>query len=373
MRLKVDEVERLVLKHKKISENTKDNYKYALRTVKAVRENWFETTFDVMEWINSLPKEYSDETVETYFDLVLACGNFLQRNMGRNPDGSYKFINVIGDLSQEDRPHAKRKVHRVWNNEELKLIMESCRGEQDIALVNTLFESCCRIHELEGLTMRDFDVTGFTCGRGKKTGQRHYSMDIRIIEFLSKLVSSADEPIFKAHNGRPANVSMLMHRLERIMKRAGITGRKRGAHTFRHTGATMIAIKSRSALAVKAKLVHDKIETSMGYIQEVEEKIQQTESPMALLNVAPAEIRQSELTTSVAVVDGIKGEVIEAEDLTSKMFDYIPDNIRIRPALDNDDLGLVRSVMVEFARTYRGDRRIYECQSLLKRMLRKVV
>ena len=63
--------------------------------------------------------------------------------------------------------------------------------------------------------------------------------------------------------------------------------------------------------------------------------------------------------------------VITAVDLTDKMFDFIPDGIGVRPLLKARDLYLLRTVMVDFSREYRGDSRVYECQGLLKRMLRK--
>ena len=84
--------------------------------------------------------------------------------------------------------------------------------------------------------------------------------------------------------------------------------------------------------------------------------------------------RFSELTIRYKItLDEDNGEVVvKGRDLIDDMFDSIPDGIGIRPLLKSKDLLLMRTVMVEYSRIYRGDSRVYRCQDLLKRMLRKV-
>lgn len=360
--MKVKEVEQLVLTGKRVSPATLKNYRCAFASVKRYTEEWFENAVQVNTWVASMPKEYSDETVVDYFNCMMAAGNFLQKSMGRNKDGSFKFFNVFIDA---ERPKIKKKNRRIFNQSQLVDIMKACRSEQEIALIGVLIDSTCRIGELVGLRLTDVGP-GFFLNRTGKTGQRRYRLDLRICEQLANMVKSPDEVIFKDMKSKPAKVYHLEHYVRDIIKRAGITGKKVGAHTIRHSGATLIASKTGSALAVKAALQHDKIETSMLYIHEVEDKIQQANSPMAMVNVAPQVPMLTDGKTEV-----IDGAVISAVDMTERMFDSIPDGIGVRPLLKARDLFLLRTVMVDFSREYRGDSRVYECQGLLKRMLRK--
>jgi hypothetical protein len=155
----------------------------------------------------------------------------------------------------------------------------------------------------------------------------------------------------------------LAGKVRSIFHRAGLTGKKLGPHTLRHSGASLIARNTKSALVVQQKLQDREMTVAMGYVHDAE-KLAVGVSVLDTMSIKPIEQK--------ALVPVVEGDIIEAEDLTDKMFDRITENVRIRPALVEKDLSLLRSVMVDFTRAYRGDSRVYECQSLFKRILRKV-
>jgi integrase len=364
--MKTLEVLEKVLAGKRVSESRKRSYKGAFNCLAKFSEEWPDDMFKVNAWIAGMPTTYSDETVEHYFQTVLAAGNYIQKTMGRNANGSWKWFNVFQDA---ERPRIKKKQRRYFNSAELVGCLKAARGETEVALISVLIDSACRIGELEGLTGRDVGLNFFVCQKGK-TGQRHYRLDSRICRELKKMAGSDDGVVFKNRSGDPASVYSLGWYVRQIIKRAGITGKKVGAHTIRHSGASLIAKKTGSALAVKALLQHDKIETSMLYIHDAEDEIQQDMSPMAMINVVPAEQTVLWLENGQPAVEG--DNVVEAIDLIDDMFERIPDEVSIRPMLGVKDLSCLRRLMVEYARMHRGDSLVYQSQDLLKRMLRKV-
>ena len=66
---------------------------------------------------------------------------------------------------------------------------------------------------------------------------------------------------------------------------------KTGVHTLRHSAASLVAQESGQALIVKALLQHDDINTSMGYIHDVDELVIRDDkySPLRILGKRFAE------------------------------------------------------------------------------------
>ncbi|MFH1647519.1 MAG: site-specific integrase [Chloroflexota bacterium] len=365
--MKTLEVLENVLKGKRISPSTQKLYRMALGSLVKYTEEWPMDAKTINEWITQLTG-YADETVETFFQYANSAGNYMRKVMGRNPDGSYRWFNAFVDA---ERPKVRKKQRRYFSAEEMLNCLKACRGEVEIALVSTLIDSSCRIGELVGLLGRDVYDNFFVCRQGK-TGQRHYRLDSRICRQLKKMAGGDDNVVFKMYDGvTPANVWRLTGVVRRVIKRAGITGKKVGPHTLRHSGASLIARKTQSALVVKALLQHDKIETSMLYIHDVETEIQQSISPMAMIQVKPVEPEQLMITGS-EVIEAEVDNVVEEVDLISEMFPMIPDGTEVRPLLKTTDLRMLREVFVSYSRVYRGDSKVYGGQELLQRMLRKV-
>jgi integrase len=370
--MKVMEVLERVLAGKRLSEARRRNMKYAYISLAKVTGDWPGDVETINRWVASMPASYSDETVEHYFETVKAGGNYIQKISGRNPDGSFRFFNVFVDA---EKPRVKTKQRRYLKADDMVGVLKACRGEREIALISTIIDSACRVGDLAGLRSRDIGDHYFISYKGK-TGQLRYRLDSRICFELKKLAKTDDGFVFrmKRDDSKPCKANNLAQEVRKIMMRSGLTGKKLGGHTLRHSGASLVARKTGSALIVKELLQHTKIETSMLYIHDVEDELTKDISPMAMINVIPLEQAQLRLPDSkpgdVEVVDG--QTIFEGDDLTDEMFDVVPDGIGVRPLLKSKDLKLVRSVVVEFARVYRGDSRIYEMQELIRRILRKV-
>ena len=139
---------------------------------------------------------------------------------------------------------------------------------------------------------------------------------------------------------------------------------------------------------VKALLQHDDLKTSMGYIHDVEDILQDKYSPLRLLGEqykkaggdnGGIQIEQLQLTEgesigeSVTVVP-VSHEIVagaDIDDLVSDMFPKVREGVAVRTVLRYEDLLRMRKVFVWYARNNPGDNDVAWGRELMKRMLRK--
>jgi hypothetical protein len=237
-----------------------------------------------------------------------------------------------------------------------------------------LMDSTCRIKGLAGLKIEDLDENGFSAS--EKTGQRHYRCDPRVIALMREV--AVDGVVFPVKDAsrqvvRPANPcqpATLGERVRAIMERAGLKGEKLGPHTLRHTAASMIAKSTRSALAVKALLQQDDIKSAMVYIHDAEESIQQEVSPLELSGVKLGKDNQLKFKDDVKLLEAKKD--IDVRNLIIELFPTVPNGVKVRPALDSEDLNLIRDGLIELMKVRGESGSGSECVQLVKRILRKV-
>jgi len=266
-------------------------------------------------------------------------------------------------------PKVKKKKRRYFKADEIVRIIRACRGEVEEALILTLVDSGCRIGGLSKLGGRDV-------GEGwidvkEKTGDRRYRLDVRLCGILRNMADGDDNLVFGSSD------KALSMRVIRICRRAGLKGEKLGPHTLRHSSASLVAADTKNAMAVKAFLQHDNIQTSMIYVHDVEEEMLKGISPLKLVadKINDGEMfkqkqlpmKGSEAGGDVEVVDGDG-----VDDLIVEMFPEIGEDVAIRPLLKTEDLMLMRKGFMEMAirEKYSGD--VGRARELLKRMIRRV-
>lgn len=373
--MKTLEVLEKVLKGKRIKDNTKRHYRDALGSLARYSEDWPVSGVVVNEWLASL-EGYSDSTIKMWFDFVNAAGKYVKK--------AYKIDNPCAEA---DRPKVAKKKRRYFTPEEMMLIIKACLNEFEFLLVLTLIDSTCRIGELVGLKGGDV-VDGFINVVGK-TGERRYRLDQLLCKKLKGLAGGDDQPVFKSETGGfYPNGDGLGHRVRYVVERAGIMGKKIGVHTLRHSGASLVARETGSALAVKALLQHDDIKTSMRYIHDAEDAIQQKISPLRLLGKEYADMHggdgvikaeQLQLTEGVGgsettALVPVNGEVVvedRVDTLAGDMFPEIAEGIMVRSLLKYEDLMLIRKVFVWYASYNHNNNDVVRARELLKRMVRK--
>ena len=386
--MKTLEVLGKVLKGKRVKLTTQRHYREALGSLSRYSEEWPDSGMVINEWLGSLGG-FADSTVKMWFDFVNSAGKYIEKAFGRNPNGSYRVPNPCADA---DRPKVAKKRRRYFSAGELMRIMEACMELPERVLILSLVDSTCRIGEIGA----DREGVGGLYGRNVgdswidvkgKTGERRYRLDAFLCEAMKAMADGDDQPVFRDVDGKAASVDALQHRVRRVVRRAGISGSKLGPHTLRHSGASLVAQETGSALAVKALLQHDNIDTSMEYIHDAEALIQQRISPLRLvgekvfgegngrIGLEPKQLTmgsESGVEPVVEVVDGEYKEVEGEVDLVGGLFPEIWDGVTVRSVFSTDDLRLLRRVFVGYARGNEHSPDVVKSRELMRRMLRRV-
>lgn len=347
------EVFERVLRGRRLSKRSRENYKLVFESLAKFSEEWPESVGVAQEWIGSLV--FADSTVMLWFSLARSAGRYMQK--------VWKLENPFESV---EKPSVLKKKRRYLKAEEVLRVVQACGSEYEGLLVMTLIDSSCRVGELAGLRGEDIGDNYFVV-RGK-TGERRYRLDSRLCEKVRGL-SEDGKLVFGG-----VSSSGLSMRVMRIMRRAGLKGEKLGPHTLRHSSASLIAKETGSVLAVKAILQHDSIDSSMVYIHDVEEEVQKRISPLALVAKYGGETRQlslpgpGETSADAEVVN----EAVAIDDLVEEQFAVIEDGVNVRPLLKTEDLRLIREAFISYVRSGTAGRSEFRCRELLKRLLRRV-
>lgn len=368
-----------VLAGKRIRPNTQRQYVDLLNSLARFSPEWPDNPAVINEWIASL-SDRADTSVRMWFDYGKAAGHYMQRISGRNEHGQYLFYNPFVDA---ETPRVEKKKRRYFTADEVMRVIASCRFGYDREFILTLVDTTCRVGELVELKGGDVDDTEGWINTVGKTGKRRYRLDVRVCKALKKLAVTDDGYVFVGQDGAKLNEDSLASRARRIIIRAGLTGKKLGAHSLRHAGAHLVARATRSALAVKASLQQDDIKSAMVYIDDVEQEIQQEISPLKLVGEAAfngngngkVEPRQIGMVEGEGVGTDLvlaEPEIVEGKpDFTDDMFPEIPDGREVRPLLRTDDLRLMRRIFIEYARRDGNHQDMLKSRELMKRITRR--
>jgi integrase len=363
-KVKVKELRDRILKEKgRLSAKTLSHYEWMFDKLEAFTEYWPSEASAINEFIGSL-KGLNDESVLEIFKCLRAVGRYTKQTYG-----------WLDPTERANRPKVEHKRRRYFSESELRAIAGACKEVRDKALILALIDSSARIGEVAGLKLEDLGDDSFKV-KGK-TGQRRYRCDGRIIALLREC--AIDGVIFPMMDAgrkvvypvRPCPGNVLGDRVRIIIERAGLKGEKLGAHTLRHTAASIVARKTMSGLAVKALLQHDNIATSMMYIHDAEDKIQQEVSPLELSGLdMVGKGKQLSIGEGVKMLAGPGVEPVY--DLIQDLFPKIPDGVKVRPALGSEDLRLIKDGLMELMRVRGESGSGSRCVQLIRRMLRKV-
>jgi site-specific recombinase XerC len=344
-----------VLGGKRMSERSKSNFKSAFGSLAKVHEELPTKPVEINRWLVSL-KGYADQTVRLWFTCLRSGFSYLEVN--------YELPNPLKGM---DAPKVQKKRRRYLRADEIVKVIRACKGDYEGALVMTLVDSGCRVGGLPKL--KGSDVGNGWLNLTEKTGERRYRLDSRICELLKRLAGSDSGLVFGTSS------SALSMRVIRICRRAGLKGAKLGAHTLRHSSASLVASDTKNVLAVKALLQHDNIQTSMVYIHDVEEELLKGISPLQLVadRVKDSGYEQKQLPMEGSA-DNV--EVVSEDDGVLKMvsgeYVEIGDGVSVRPLLKTEDLRLLREIMIGYAMNNIGDAVSQRGSELLRRMVRKV-
>ena len=206
-----------------------------------------------------------DTTLEGYRQVFSAYFGWLQREslIDRNPTANLGAIKCA---------KVRKEAFVEVDMEKLK---RECRDPRDLAIVLFLRSTGCRISEAVGLNREDVDLQGLSCVvRGKGNKERRVYLDsiagLALKEYLGG--RKDDLPaLFIGKRKERFTPSGVRRMLKRVAERAGVENVH--PHRFRRTLATSLSRHGMPIQEVAAILGHEKIDTTMRYVEMDDDNI----------------------------------------------------------------------------------------------------
>ena len=300
----------------------------------------------INEWLTWLANTHHlvDISVWTHLNRVRAVYNYLANiyEWEKHP------------FKQPIHVKVANREHRIFTPLELKQIFDSLTTDTQRILCRVLLDSTCRIHEAATLQISKIENTGFTCTTSSKTGQHFYRCRPELCQAMITLANPINGYVFTRQNGQPFTPQHLKQFVRNTIIKAGIKGNKLGAHTFRHTGLTLVAGDTESAIAVQAVGGQSSIKIAMSYVHDIQKRSAQKHSPLEIaarnLNDLVSNDAQSQTalipinprpsTTPVKeIVINHDGTILgTGNSWLDEMFKPVPKDKIIRPVLKTQDL-----------------------------------
>ena len=162
---------------------------------------------------------------------------------------------------------SRKQIKKPYSAVEMELIRKSCTDKRDIALVEFLYSTGCRVSEVSGLDIMDIDTNTGECvviGKGNKE-RTVYLTDVALLHLRIYLDSRNDNSIalFTGKGSNRLTKSGIENRLKRIGKTAGVTNVH--PHRFRRTLATNLLDRGMNIQDVAMILGHADLKTTQIY------------------------------------------------------------------------------------------------------------
>ncbi len=165
------------------------------------------------------------------------------------------------------RIKTRRTVKKPYSSSETEKIRKACNTTRDLALVDFLYATGCRVSEVARLDISDVDFEGMECvvlGKGNKE-RRVYLTEVAAMHLQEYLDTRDDscEALFTTRRGKRLGKNGIEALVKKLGKRAGIENVH--PHRYRRTLATNLLDRSMPIQDVAAILGHVDLKTTQIY------------------------------------------------------------------------------------------------------------
>lgn len=371
--MKVSEAFKIYIEENELRAKTLGNYKWVEQKMEAFTEEFPQKASELRQFLKYYEKTLSPESRRTLYKSVRAVARYLALN--------YEYPNCCQNV-ERGIVKVPKKEGRAFNEKECFDIIQACSTPVERLLVMVLLETGARISEVHMMRycdIKDGYVVTFELG---KTGSHEYTYSKELKAVTDEIGFQPEDKLFdRLGKGGTVSLEGLKGIVRRLIKKAGITGKKVGAHTFRHTAGTLVADETGDVFKVMRALQQADIRTAQIYINQAEEKKRERVSPLALIQKAvmgdgvaeDAQVSQLSLTSG-------QNQVVTVEDSQNAVslpdYDYLypepPAGTEIRPKFDDADLRVLRMAFVALEMKLKFGKEVSDARALYGRMLRKV-
>jgi integrase/recombinase XerC len=221
--------------------------------------------YDIRMFMISLQdRNLSAGTIHTYYRSLKTYFNFLVREeiIDKNPMDNVKA------------PRLTRVVIKPFSKDDINRMLLLCEGKNFLAyrnkaLVLLFLDTGVRLAEMAGIKRADVDIDNQTIkvlGKGQK--ERVVPFAKNALKALARYLYERDDDLpelWLTEEKRPLKKDGIDSFVNKLCARANITDAHRGAHTFRHTAATMMLRNGASVFTVQQLLGHETLEMTRRY------------------------------------------------------------------------------------------------------------
>lgn len=210
-----------------------------------------------------------DSTLKGYREIFSAYFNWLQREclIEKNPTANLGTIKV----AKKDK-----KTYSAVEIERLNASVVTFRhGLRDRAIINFLQSTGCRVSEVTNANRDEIDLKNLECvvhGKGSKDRTVYFSevTGMLLAQYLESRTDN-DPCLFLNEHCRRLQPGGIRDMLKKVAAKAGVEHCH--PHKFRRTFATELNHRGMSAQNIKVLMGHDKMDTTMGYINMNKEDV----------------------------------------------------------------------------------------------------
>lgn len=162
----------------------------------------------------------------------------------------------------------RKTVKKPYSATELEKLREACTDIRDLALVDFLYSTGCRVSEVSRLDISDVDFERMECtviGKGNKERVVYLSpvAGMHLQEYLNGRKDSTGEALFTGKGNRRLGKNGIESALKRLGKNAGVENVH--PHRYRRTLATNLLDRGMNIQDVAAILGHADLKTTQIY------------------------------------------------------------------------------------------------------------
>lgn len=180
---------------------------------------------------------------------------------------------IVKNPALNVKPIKYERIHKkAMSQMDLEKIRLACNNKRELAIVEMLYSSGCRVTELERLNISDInfetkEISLFGKGNKHRTSYLNAKAEVALKDYLSSRVDN-NVALF-VYDKRPygrLRKAGIENIIKKIMSRVPDASTHVTPHVFRHTTATIAIDRGMNIVDVSKLLGHERIETTMEYI-----------------------------------------------------------------------------------------------------------
>lgn len=219
------------------------------------------STNDIRSFLVGYQKQrnISDRTLDKYRQIIngfftwCADEEYITKNPCRN----------IKEIKYEAKP--RKSLTRM----ELEKLRRACKNKRDLAIIDTLYSTGCRVSELSNMKLSDInseEKSIHIVGKGKKHNTCYFNTNaqISLSEYIATRNDNSDYLFVCTRSAK----QMSIYEIERIVKNIGKrVGLEITPHILRHTCATLSLQAGMELTQVQKMLGHASSDTTLIYAE----------------------------------------------------------------------------------------------------------